>query len=394
MNRFLQGVSLGLIAVAPMIYLLPSDAAADIGTRGAQPAVHAAQPSADLPSRWADRAVSRSSSAKTPSGETMRFTRLTVKDPGAGNIEACNFLIPAGWKAEGGVRWYTNEYILARLLMTITDPGTGAAIEFLPSQYFQWHPGRSMPQGGNYMGCIIWPPISDATQFVQLLQGAGFARRLQGAKVVKTEDLPKVAAQLQQSHGDPTTARCTRVRYEYRDSSREWEEDVYVAVLYTPMRSFIFWAGSAYSFRAPRGQLDRFTPIMNTTIQTQRRTPQWFAYYTYVRELFENRMKQGIRSAGLLSEAISRNSAEIQRMYEDSYRRANQSQDRIARSYSEYVRGVDTYRNPYEDRPIQLPSGYNGVWVNRSGDYVLSNQAGFNPNVGSNVEWRRMDRSR
>ncbi len=113
----------------------------------------------------------------------------------------------------------------------------------------------------------------------------------------------------------------------------------------------------------------------------------------YVRKLFLDRTAQGIRNAGIISEAISRNSAEIRQMFEDSYNRANQSQDRISRAFSEYMRGVETYRNPYEDRPIQLPSGYDGVWVNRSGEYLLSNQSGFNPNAGSTAEWRRMERS-
>jgi len=79
-------------------------------------------------------------------------------------------------------------------------------------------------------------------------------------------------------------------------------------------------------------------------------------------------------------------------MFSESYRQRTESQDRISRSYSEYIRGVETYRNPYEDRPIQLPSGYNGVWVNRFGEYLLSNQSGFNPNESSTTEWRRMER--
>jgi hypothetical protein len=112
----------------------------------------------------------------------------------------------------------------------------------------------------------------------------------------------------------------------------------------------------------------------------------------YVRKLFMDRMAQGIRNAGRISDTITRNTAEIGKMYEDSYRKANESQDRISRNYSEYIRGVETYRNPYEDRPIQLPSGYDGVWVNRSGEYLLSNQPGFNPNAGSTTEWRRMEK--
>jgi hypothetical protein len=66
--------------------------------------------------------------------QALRFTRLSVKDPGINNIEAISFLIPAGWKAEGGVQWFPDYSILANLLMRISDPQTGATIEFLPVQ--------------------------------------------------------------------------------------------------------------------------------------------------------------------------------------------------------------------------------------------------------------------
>jgi hypothetical protein len=42
---------------------------------------------------------------------------------------------------------------------------------------------------------------------------------------------------------------------------------------------------------------------------------------------------------------------------------------------------------------VQLPSGYSNVWVNRSGEYILSNQAGYNPNVGSNIEWHPLEKN-
>ena len=79
-------------------------------------------------------------------------------------------------------------------------------------------------------------------------------------------------------------------------------------------------------------------------------------------------------------------------MFADSYRRSCESQDRISRSYTEYIRGVETYRNPYEDRAIQLPSGYSQVWASPTGEYILSNQAGFDPNIGASMEWRRLER--
>ena len=65
--------------------------------------------------------------------------------------------------------------------------------------------------------------------------------------------------------------------------------------------------------------------------------------------------------------------------------------DRINRNFSEYIRGVETYTNPFESTQIQLPSGYNDAWVNARGEYLLSNDSNFNPNIGDNADWRRMN---
>jgi hypothetical protein len=354
--------------------------------------------------------LARGKEPKTPSGPSnespdsqtisragaMRFTRLSVKDPGINNIEAVSFLIPAGWRAEGGVQWFPDFSVQANLLMKITDPQTGAAVEFLPVQNFTWLTQMVVPMnpGTNYMGNILWQPILDTAQFVQTFYIPNPLRHLQNARMIAKEDLPKVAAQVAQMHGGQSSAKSGRVRYEYQAASQAWEEDIYVNLVYTPMQIGTLWSvTSAHSFRAPKGSLDRLTPVMNTTINTLRLNPEWYGGYMYVQKLFLDRMRQGIRSARALSETITRNSEEIRQMFSDSYRQRSESQDRISRSFTEYIRGVETYRNTYEDRPVQLPSGYANAWVNRSGEYILSPQAGFDPNVGSNVEWRRLEKS-
>ena len=346
--------------------------------------------------REAAKPGSKPLATSTASGPGLRFTRLSVKDPGINNIEAVSFLIPAGWKAEGGVQWFPDFSVLANLLMKVTDSQTGATIEFLPIQNFTWLTQMVVPMnpGTNYLGNMLYQPVTDLAQFVQLFYLPGALRQLQGARIVSAEDLPKVAAQVVQTHGGQCTAKSGRIRYEYQAGGQLWEEDVYVTLVYTPTQMGMFWSvTSAYAFRAPKGQLDRLTPIMNTTVSTLRMSPDWYGGYMYVQKLFFDRMNQGIRNARAISETITRNSEEIRRMFDDSYRQRSQSQDRISRSFSEYIRGVETYRNPYEDRPIQLPSGYANAWVNRSGEYILSPQAGFDPNVGSNTEWRRLEKN-
>jgi hypothetical protein len=251
-----------------------------------------------------------------------------------------------------------------------------------------------MQPGTNYMGNILYQPIGDVAQFIQIFYVPTALRQLQNARIVGREDLHKVSAQVAQMSGGQSTARSGRVRYEYWVGSQPWEEDVYVTLVYTPVQMGTFWSvTSAHSFRAPKGLLDRLTPVMSTTVNTLRLSPDWYGAYLYVQKLFNDRMFQSIRNARAISETISRNSEEIRQMSSDSYRRRCEADDRISRKYSEYIRGVETYRNPYENRPVQLPSGYSNVWVNRLGEYVLSDQAGFNPNVGSNLEWQRLERT-
>lgn len=325
---------------------------------------------------------------------TVKLVRFGVRDPGVNHIEAISFLIPAGWRTEGGIQWFPEHRVLANLLLRISDPQTGAAIEFLPVQYFTYMQQSvfPMPQGGVYMGRVVWPPVTDISQFIQTMYFGGPLARLRNARQVSAQEMPEVAALAAQS-ASASQARSARVRYVYQEQGQTWEEDVYVTLTYFFVPNLALWSSDrAYSFRAPEGLLDRMTPLMATVVSTGKINRDWFAEYSYAGHLFDERMRQGIRGAAALSETIRRNSEEIRQMFEQSYRERSAANDRIHQRFTESIRGVETYRNPYEDRPVQLPSGYSNVWVNRSGEYILSNEAGFNPNVGSSLDWRPLER--
>ena len=330
------------------------------------------------------------------SQSSLRFTRVSVKDPGINNIEAVSFLIPVGWETEGGVQWFPDYSILANLLMRINDPQTGAEIEFLPVQNFTYLTQMVIPMQPvtNYLGNILWEPITDVSQFIQVFYMPEALKHLQGATIMDSEELPELAAEVARSVGGQSQVKSARVRFEYQLAGHQWEEYVYCNLVYTNWQMGTLWSvHSAYSFRAPKGQLDRLIPLMSTTVNSARLSPEWYGGYMYVQRLFLNRMNQSIQNAAAISETITRNSEEIRRMFSESYRLASESQDRISQSFSEYIRDVETYKNPYEDRPVQLPSGYRDAWVNQHGEYILSNDSGYNPNVGDTAEWRRMQSS-
>ena len=185
----------------------------------------------------------------------MKFTKISVHDPGINNIECVSFLIPAGWHADGGVKWYPNYSILANLLMKVTDPQTGAAIEFLPIQNFTYlsHPVMPMQPGQNYLGNIVWEPVRDVPTLVQTFYMNDALPQLRQARMIGAEELEKVERLVAQNWGGQSQVKVQRVRYEYQVNGRPWQEDVYATIVYTPTQLGVFWSvTSAYSFRALR----------------------------------------------------------------------------------------------------------------------------------------------
>ena len=42
--------------------------------------------------------------------------------------------------------------------------------------------------------------------------------------------------------------------------------------------------------------------------------------------------------------------------------------------------------------PVELPSGYRSVWGNATGQYILSNDANYDPNARGRGNWQRLER--
>lgn len=107
-------------------------------------------------------------------------------------------------------------------------------------------------------------------------------------------------------------------------------------------------------------------------------------------EYLIRRQIQQIRSVGELSRIISQTHNEISDMMMQSYNERQGVYDRVAENFSQHIRGVDEYYDPVEEKPVELPAGYGHAWVNGLGEYVVSDDPNYNPNIGSNMHWQEM----
>lgn len=328
----------------------------------------------------------------------LRLRWLAVRDPMVNNEEAFRMLVPRDWRVEGGIVWRPEISTLAYLQMRLSDPQGSSALEFFPTLPFTWSVGGypGFPPGSLYLGSYVVQPL-DPDNFVRQLLLPQVRGRV-SPLVIRTDPLPELANQVVatvQEAGAVKQVAAARTRIEYQEGTKAFEEDIYSVMVYTqvPMTPGLTWWGPErlFGFRAEKGQLDRQAPLLNAIFASARVSRLWFAHVLQVREAWIQNQMQAIRNAGELSRYIARTSNEISDMQQQAWENRRASEDRSAEAFSEYIRGVETYHDPFGDRNVQLPSGYNDVWVSRGGEYILANDPNFNPNVSAGGTWQRID---
>jgi len=331
------------------------------------------------------------------SGQTMKFNKVSIRDPMVNNIDSASLLVPEGWKLEGGVVWMPLFSMQANLLVRVSDPKTGASVDMLPAQQFNFPTqnmgGLAMQPGSNWMGSVLLPPPRNAAEFVQTVYIPGPLAHLRTARLVKADDMPKLAEIASRGVPGNLTFQCARLRYAYDINGRAWEEDVYTTLTFSPQNGWTaMWWCSAYAMRAPAGQLDAMTPILTVPVQSTRTTLEWYAMLEEVRKVFRNGQIQGQQDQIRFQQQWTQYRAQATAAHQQAWQERQASQDRQNFAVREILGGVETYKNPFESHAVQLPHGYNNYWVNAQGTYVMTSDPNFDPRPGTTDDWRRMDR--
>jgi hypothetical protein len=66
--------------------------------------------------------------------------------------------------------------------------------------------------------------------------------------------------------------------------------------------------------------------------------------------------------------------------------------DKVAQEHTDNMLGIDRYYDPYEGREVELPSSYNNDWCDNLGEYIMTDNPNYNPNVESNLTWKPIER--
>ena len=332
----------------------------------------------------------------------LRMKSFAITDPRMGGIPAFRVLAPADWRPSGGLTWNIGLANLVTADVAITAPDGSAGFFVHPAHLYisgqieyQWQRGQP------YLGMIVMPIPDSPAAFIQQIVLPERRPGARNLRLVRQTDLPEWAAGIAAANQQPggiTRGYGTRARFAYTENGIAWEEDFYCVVLVcqpqTGPPTLLWQPDRNLSVRARKGRLDALDALANAFVNSFHVDRNWFARFNKVQQQWIAARQQGIANAGALSRAISRSNDAFDDALARSWKTRQQAEDRASREFSEYIRGTENYSDPVNGSSVELPGGYDHAWTNALGEYVLSNDAGYDPNRHSSTDWVAIEPAR
>ncbi len=134
-------------------------------------------------------------------------------------------------------------------------------------------------------------------------------------------------------------------------------------------------------------------PLANIFVNSFRLDKRWYGRFIQVQRQWIAFQQQQIADAGALSDAISRANDQFDQAMMKTWDNRQRAEERASREFSEYIRGTENYSDPVNDIQVELPGGYGHAWTNTMGEYILTDDSGFDPNRNSNADWEPINRA-
>ena len=332
-------------------------------------------------------------SPSTAEGDTISLSYYSVRDQAAGGAEAYRLLVPDGWNVSGsGVSWnigFRSGGVSAEL--QVTDPAVARGFGYIPSlpRYWIEPPLFGFPEGSVYgiLGSIATRPLT-ATEYISLVViPENFPP---GTTVIGSQQLPELARAVAEAN-ELQSVDAARTRILFSNGATDVEAHVYAWIRYDVLDTTTLWSpvgtpAGLYVVFAPAGRLDEESSLLNSLALSSILNADWVEYVNLVEELRISGNQRIQRQMDQLIQTLRETNDAIFDFTSEGYRQRQEINDRIYQNYTETILDIETYNDPGVGA-IELPGGFSEVWATGTGDWILSNDPLFDPNLNSQLDW-------
>jgi phage pi2 protein 07 len=233
-------------------------------------------------------------------------------------------------------------------------------------------------QGGRLIKQYPLQQIAQRSQ--QIMQGALSRARIQSYTMI--------ASEWQQSNGHKSLILITQAIMHSQGGST-WTFGL--TELEAPAQYFEK-AKETYLYAQANWQLDRNTAMAHAAKlqQMDRESQQRLAQSAAAHN---SRMRNNEAAFQATQRAHNSSFNDVSDMSMRGYWSRSDMQDRMRNKENNMIREEYTLTNPWDNRNMQVQSGYQNYYINSNGDVIGSNDVNFNPNVHrdyNGTQWKRM----
>ena len=343
----------------------------------------------------------------------MKAVQVIDKAGFAKPIPAMDLLIPAGWTFDGKVEWANRGCFddFAAISFHMQSPDGKIIIEGYPSFTWQFVDNPSVQryliaenQQGMKVGlkpCPVVQPQPAANVLTKIIvphlrPGKTIAAMETSADLDqfiknRTADVQGREGQNAQLHADEARAR---LKYDADGTPvEEWISAVSMSQI-SPSgdgrggRRYDNKAIMIMSMRAPAGQLEANERLLAAVRGSIHLQPDWERQYLgMVNQLNAGQQQQRAARDEIIRQFQQQEIAAIQGVIANQQQGSNQA----VHAESQYLRGVETYRDPSTGKQYELDNKYGNAWMNSNGsDVILSEDPNLNPSSIQQGSWTPM----
>ena len=201
--------------------------------------------------------------------------------------------------------------------------------------------------------------------------------------MIGREALPEVAAVYLANSLAGTEVIAERVLTEHSFGGMPIWEEFTIVLSFTPnpfIPGSVLWRPEQlFSIRAPAAEFDEARPLLQAIGASPVVDLNWFAGYQFVLDLSIRNGLEAIRAAGQASRIIAEANAEITNTILETYQQTQATTDRVFEAWSQTIRCVETYADPFDGSTLELPNGFTYTYASAEGSVILSNEPNFDP---------------
>lgn len=352
----------------------------------------------------ASRTATQATQTAGPAAEIMLLKHISLMDRNSGK-PAFLMVIPADWKAGAEIVYRLNRPAAPADIAIRACSGDGN-LEFnlIPALGSIW--GEDLQRYGfrEYLGAPVMRCPEDAREFLLKMALPRLRPELRNSEVrvldarIDKERSKALTAEAQQV-SPSFFYQVASILVEYRDpQTHELMQEMFtgtllrMAAIDATRPSFHSWMmDNAMSFRAPAKELPKYSDLFACMAASLHPDKEWIADYMEASRIGFKGIAD--RQAAMMKqwEIMNKSYQDTAQVISDVNANRAKSQERSNQRWSEYIRGTQRYEAPDGKSTVELPNGYNHVWANGNGNYVLTNDSSLNKSNYPGV-WKQLNK--